>query len=50
MKTMTLSPKVKRRLGLTGAYILAIILAIVFLFPFYYTILNSLRPINSFRI
>ena len=47
MKTMTLSPKVKRRLGLTGAYILAIVLAIVFLFPFYYTIINSLRPINS---
>ena len=47
MKSTRLSAKTKRKSGLIAAYVLATIFAIVFIFPFYYTITNSLRPINS---
>ena len=47
MKSIRLSAKTKRKSGLIAAYALAGVFAIVFIFPFYYTITNSLRPINS---
>ena len=39
--------KVGKKIGLFIAYLFATLLAIVFLFPFYYTLINSLRPIMS---
>lgn len=47
MKNLSISPKTKRKWGLFASYTLAIVFAIIFIFPFYYTITNSLRPINS---
>ena len=41
------SRKVGKKIGLFIAYLFATLLAIVFLFPFYYTLINSLRPIMS---
>ena len=41
------SRKVGKKIGLFTAYLFATLLAIVFLFPFYYTLINSLRPIMS---
>lgn len=46
-KKFHLKQKTSSVIGKTIAYIMATILAIVFLFPFYYTIINSLRPITS---
>ncbi len=39
--------KTSAAIGKAFAYLVASVLAIVFLFPFYYTIINSLRPIVS---
>ena len=47
IKLPHLKQKTSRRIGLIISYTVATLLAVIFLFPFYYTIINSLRPIIS---
>lgn len=47
MRKLHIKQKTSRRIGLVISYTVAAILAIVFLFPLYYTLINSIRPIVS---